>query len=186
MMPPEQPVFNNAHTGTAGIGAPGVTGGPKSQRWRRCSLKSDTARRAGQPAGGQIQMTLSTPAQWPRCRTTRATRLPTCRRWPSSPANPAAPGEPPAPRGRRSMVRSFRSSPVPAAVPNGYAQRPGPPSTRTVPCPSLSPRSAVSRFEDYQRARRGRGWQVGHVYDDRFMNASRRIGVPQRGQGRPS
>ena len=33
---------------------------------------------------------------------------------------------------------------------------------------------------------RGRGWQCGQEYDERFMNASRRIGVPQRRHGRPS
>ena len=32
--------------------------------------------------------------------------------------------------------------------------------------------------------RRGRGWQVGHQYDDRFMNGARATGVPQRGHGR--
>ncbi len=38
----------------------------------------------------------------------------------------------------------------------------------------------------HQRARRGRGWQRGQVYDERFMNGSRRIGVPQRAQGSDS
>ena len=33
---------------------------------------------------------------------------------------------------------------------------------------------------------RGRGWQRGQEKDERFMNASRRIGVPQRRHGRPS
>lgn len=33
---------------------------------------------------------------------------------------------------------------------------------------------------------RGRGWQRGHEYEERFMNGSRRIGRPQRGHGRPS
>ena len=37
----------------------------------------------------------------------------------------------------------------------------------------------------YQCALRGRGWQRGQLKDDRFMNESRRIGVPQRPQGRP-
>ncbi len=36
------------------------------------------------------------------------------------------------------------------------------------------------------RRRRGRGWQVGQKYDERFMNDVRTIGVPQRAQGRPS
>ena len=30
------------------------------------------------------------------------------------------------------------------------------------------------------------GWHRGHRYDDRFMNASRTIGVPHRGQGCPA
>jgi hypothetical protein len=34
--------------------------------------------------------------------------------------------------------------------------------------------------------RRGLGWQCGHEKEDRFMNASRRIGVPQRRHGSPS
>ncbi len=38
----------------------------------------------------------------------------------------------------------------------------------------------------HQRPARGRGWQRGQVNDERFMKASRRTGVPQRGQGRPS
>ena len=33
---------------------------------------------------------------------------------------------------------------------------------------------------------RGRGWQAGQLKLDRFMNDSRRIGVPHRGQGRSS
>ena len=36
------------------------------------------------------------------------------------------------------------------------------------------------------RRLRGAGWQTGQKYDDRFMNAIRRIGVPQRSQGSPS
>lgn len=35
----------------------------------------------------------------------------------------------------------------------------------------------------HQRPFRGRGWQRGQLNDERFMNGSRRIGVPQRGQG---
>ena len=35
-------------------------------------------------------------------------------------------------------------------------------------------------------ARRGARWQRGQRNDDRFMNASRTIGVPQRSQGSPS
>lgn len=38
----------------------------------------------------------------------------------------------------------------------------------------------------HQCALRGRRWQTGQVNDDRFMNASRRIGAPQRGHGRSS
>lgn len=41
-------------------------------------------------------------------------------------------------------------------------------------------------WSGYQRPLRGRGWQTGQEYEDRFMNASRRIGVPQRSQGSPS
>src|SRR6516164_7463397 len=33
---------------------------------------------------------------------------------------------------------------------------------------------------------RGRGWQTGQLYADRFMNGSRRTGVPHRGHGSPS
>ena len=47
-------------------------------------------------------------------------------------------------------------------------------------------RHCLSPCWAHQRARRGRGWQRGQVYDERFMNASRRIGVPHRGQGSPS
>jgi hypothetical protein len=36
------------------------------------------------------------------------------------------------------------------------------------------------------RRERGGGWQVGEKIDDRFMKLTRRIGVPQRVQGRPS
>ena len=38
----------------------------------------------------------------------------------------------------------------------------------------------------YQCALRGRGWQRGQLNDDRFMNESRRIGVPHRLHGCPS
>ncbi len=34
--------------------------------------------------------------------------------------------------------------------------------------------------------RRGRGWQRGQVYDDRFMNESRRIADPHRRHGSPA
>lgn len=33
---------------------------------------------------------------------------------------------------------------------------------------------------------RGRGWQRGQVWEERFMKDSRRIAVPHRRQGRPS
>jgi hypothetical protein len=33
---------------------------------------------------------------------------------------------------------------------------------------------------------RGRGWQRGQKNDERFMKASRTIGVPHLGQGLPS
>ena len=33
---------------------------------------------------------------------------------------------------------------------------------------------------------RGRGWHIGQLKDDRFMNVSRRTGAPQRGQGSPA
>ena len=33
---------------------------------------------------------------------------------------------------------------------------------------------------------RGRGWQCGQKYDERFMNDSRRIGVPHLGHGSPA
>ena len=36
------------------------------------------------------------------------------------------------------------------------------------------------------RRRRGTGWQTGQKNDERFMNATRRIGVPQREQGSAS
>ena len=47
---------------------------------------------------------------------------------------------------------------------------------------------AVSREPDGRTGPatgRGRGWQRGQENDDRFMNRSRRMGVPHRGQGRP-
>ena len=37
-----------------------------------------------------------------------------------------------------------------------------------------------------RRRTRGGGWQTGQKYDERFMKATRRMGVPQRSQGRPS
>ena len=37
-----------------------------------------------------------------------------------------------------------------------------------------------------RRRSRGGGWQVGQKYDERFMNATRRMGVAQRAQGSPS
>lgn len=36
------------------------------------------------------------------------------------------------------------------------------------------------------RTARGLRWHRGQKKEDRFMNATRRIGVPQRPQGRPS
>ncbi len=36
-----------------------------------------------------------------------------------------------------------------------------------------------------RRAARGRGWQCGQLADERFMNVSRRIGVPHREHGSP-
>ncbi len=47
-------------------------------------------------------------------------------------------------------------------------------------------RPRVAQVPPYQRARRGLGWHVGQLKLDRFVNASRRIGVPQRGHGRPA
>jgi hypothetical protein len=46
-------------------------------------------------------------------------------------------------------------------------------------CSGAAPLSA----HGHQRPLRGRGWQRGQLNDERFMNWSRRIGVPQRGQG---
>ena len=37
----------------------------------------------------------------------------------------------------------------------------------------------------HQRPCRGLGWHFGQLNDDRFMNFSRRTGVPHRGQGLP-
>ena len=34
--------------------------------------------------------------------------------------------------------------------------------------------------------RRGTGWHFGQKYDERFMKATRRIGVPHRSHGSPS
>ena len=39
-----------------------------------------------------------------------------------------------------------------------------------------------ARFLDREE-RLGTGWQTGQKYDDRFMNATRRIGAPQRSHG---
>jgi hypothetical protein len=39
---------------------------------------------------------------------------------------------------------------------------------------------------DGVRRRRGAGWQTGQKYDERFMNATRRMGVPHRSHGSPS
>ena len=36
------------------------------------------------------------------------------------------------------------------------------------------------------RERRGTGWQTGQKYDDRFMNATLRMGAPHRSHGSPS
>ena len=49
--------------------------------------------------------------------------------------------------------------------------------------PALAPER---RTRGYLRGTLGRGWQRGQLNDERFMNASRRIGAPQRWQGRPS
>ena len=38
----------------------------------------------------------------------------------------------------------------------------------------------------HQRPLLGRGWHLGQLYDDRFMNFSRRTGVPHRGHGSPT
>jgi D-alanyl-D-alanine carboxypeptidase len=38
----------------------------------------------------------------------------------------------------------------------------------------------------HARPVRGRGWQAGQEKADRFMKASRRTGVPQRGHGWPA
>ena len=38
----------------------------------------------------------------------------------------------------------------------------------------------------YHRRRRGLGWHWGHKCDERFMNGSRRIGVPHLLQGSPA
>ena len=48
----------------------------------------------------------------------------------------------------------------------------------------VHPRTTVVRQLLEIRTGRGRGWQRGQLKLLRFMNASRRIGVPQRGQGR--
>ena len=51
--------------------------------------------------------------------------------------------------------------------------------------PSDPPASALTE-PHYQCGRRGRGWHRGQLKDERFMNASRRTGEPQRGHGSPS
>jgi hypothetical protein len=46
---------------------------------------------------------------------------------------------------------------------------------------------AEGRRQGTERAaRRGRRWHTGQRWLERFMNGSRTIGVPQRGQGRPA
>lgn len=52
--------------------------------------------------------------------------------------------------------------------------------------PRAAATSAGAAAGRYQCGRRGRGWQRGQEYDDRFMNASRRTGAPQRRHGMPS
>ena len=47
-------------------------------------------------------------------------------------------------------------------------------------------RQPVRRCQPGQRLGRGRGWQRGQLNDERFMNCSRRIGVPHRRHGSPS
>jgi len=50
----------------------------------------------------------------------------------------------------------------------------------------MLPVDPVSGTASYQCALRGRGWQRGQLYAERFMNASRRIGVAHRPHGLPS
>ena len=45
---------------------------------------------------------------------------------------------------------------------------------------------AASRGLTVTPAGAGRGWHRGQEYEERFMNASRRIGAPQRRHGSPS
>lgn len=52
-------------------------------------------------------------------------------------------------------------------------------SAEISPLPNQRPRV-------HQCAFRGRGWHRGQVKDERFMNGSRRIAVPQRGHGSSS
>lgn len=56
---------------------------------------------------------------------------------------------------------------------------------------SVERTSRVAHYPDTDQGfslvtRRGRGWHRGQLYDDRFMNGSRRIGAPHRWQGSPS
>lgn len=48
---------------------------------------------------------------------------------------------------------------------------------------ALGSPGARGRRAVHQRPRRGRGWQRGQRYDERFMKASRTMGAPQRGHG---
>src|SRR5215470_18058022 len=55
----------------------------------------------------------------------------------------------------------------------------------------IAPSRLSGQVERLRRSRspfrgRGRGWQIGQLYADRFMNGSRRTGAPHRGHGSPS
>jgi hypothetical protein len=61
-----------------------------------------------------------------------------------------------------------------------------PPKAVSTPARHLLALVAAGLLLGPGRRCRGRGWQVGQKYDERFMNDVRTIGVPQRAQGRPS
>jgi len=65
--------------------------------------------------------------------------------------------------------------------------RPHPPAEPDSLHAALDPRGQpCNPSHPHHRPFRGRGWQRGQVYEDLFMNGSRRIGAPQRGHGSPS
>ena len=86
-------------------------------------------------------------------------------------------------RGRRVPQRGGRPAQLRQPGDHGLRRQDDGPLRRSGDLPQPRGRARGDRPDQGWR-RRGRGWQVGHQYDDRFMNGARATGVPQRGHGR--